>query len=428
MRRKPKIVQATAKALTDPRPQFVSLVESGANMTPFLAVKADKPPAGDATAAKAASHEVARIVFRAEKFADEGAVQAWLDDGGYEGYTITKAEGGFEVAGTYTGDDVREIAMDGMTIFVAPRPVEAAKETPPPAEAVASVITSVQPVAQKADSSTVLAQKFAGWCAMYAEREVKSFTDLIAFCNDGLPPGIYEVTEVLYAAVRRSALARDMAGIRAAATEYGDLVARMVELIPSPAEKADTETLRQVIKALAPDIAVAIPQEDRTMTTKAAAPEGTAGAQATTPADAPAHKGTTPPAATEERVQGEGNASNEGTANEGAAGQEGGAEGTAKAAETTLDAVLALVGKLTANVDALTTSVATMRAEAAASADTLAQRVSVIEDVRQTQKGADADETSAAKAGTSPTRDSEHVAALRTTNMLGMRALPRPAP
>jgi len=439
MQRKAKIVTATAKALTDPHPQFVSLVQTGANMTPFLAVKSAKT-----VAAKADSHDVAKIAFRSEKFADEAAVKAWLDDGGYEGYTIIKSDEGFTVAGTYDGDDLREVKMDGLSIFVAPRAAETTKTVESPVESAPSNIVSVQPVARKdAEPSPAGAEmrvKFDSWYAKYADQDIKTMDGLLAWCNDGLPPGLYEVTEVAYAAMRNCALDRDFAGMRAVGAEWGDLVARMAEMFPLPAQKSatDTDAMALVIKAFAPDLAPAPLQETTNMTTKAAASAaGADGAPAVKSDTAPAADATTPAAKAE---------GTEGT--EGAEGGEpqpgapsapvtdapappvengndtqpaGQGEGTGKAADPTMTDVFALVGKLTSTVDVLATTVATMRSEAAANEEKLAQRVSAIEEVRQTRKGADADEATGTAPGQKTTKDSDHIASLRTSGMLGLR-------
>src|SRR5258708_31131495 len=96
MERKPRSRTRTAVALTDPKPEFVSIVKAGANMTPFRAIKSDEPTTeiNMQLKSKSDTHDVASLAFKGDNFKDEAAVTAWLTAGGYEGVTVVKADDG----------------------------------------------------------------------------------------------------------------------------------------------------------------------------------------------------------------------------------------------------------------------------------------------------------------------------------------------
>lgn len=79
------------------------------------------------------------------------------------------------------------------------------------------------------------------------------------------------------------------------------------------------------------------------------------------------------------------------------------------------------IAQLTAAVGALTTMVESMKSNLTGEIGQVVERVAAIEDVRQTRKGADVDETSTAN---SKTTASDGIADMRTRSVLGMRRLP----
>lgn len=93
----------TLKALTDPQPEFVSLVFGGANKTPFRAMRADGTVVEEAEVQEQSlkTHAIAKVEFSGEKFADEKAVKEWLVSGGYDPKTpIIRTDDGFLVDST----------------------------------------------------------------------------------------------------------------------------------------------------------------------------------------------------------------------------------------------------------------------------------------------------------------------------------------
>lgn len=100
LQRKGRKHRHTLKALTDPQPEFVSLVFGGANKTPFRVMRADGTAVEEdvMTEARTKSRAIARVEFAANKFGDEAAVKTWLSSGGYDTDTpIQKTDDGFLV-------------------------------------------------------------------------------------------------------------------------------------------------------------------------------------------------------------------------------------------------------------------------------------------------------------------------------------------
>lgn len=135
MKRTPRKRTRSSTVLTNPDPKFVSLVRAGANLTPFMAVKAIKEAVEVAeedmnldTITKAADTDISKIIFPSDKFEDEQSVQTWLSEGNYDDYEIESEGDSFIVKGAEDLTDVTEIAAGDVRVFVGKRPVEAEKE------------------------------------------------------------------------------------------------------------------------------------------------------------------------------------------------------------------------------------------------------------------------------------------------------------
>lgn len=129
MNRNAKVQRKRVKALTDPQPQFVSLVTAGANMTPFTVVRSDGAE-GPATAAdvvataKGDTHQIAHLVFDKNTYGTVDAVKSWLADGGYEdGTEITETENTFEVG--EKSENTTSVEYEGVTIYLTELPDDA---------------------------------------------------------------------------------------------------------------------------------------------------------------------------------------------------------------------------------------------------------------------------------------------------------------
>lgn len=127
MKVKPISRSMKATALTNPNPSFVSQVKAGANGKAWRAVKMDaavpvddntpeedmklkpvKKSAGTTVVAAVApkGYGVMQFEFAKSAFADEAAVNAWMEAGGYSDYTVTSTKSGFQIE----NDDAKFIA------------------------------------------------------------------------------------------------------------------------------------------------------------------------------------------------------------------------------------------------------------------------------------------------------------------------------
>ena len=86
---KPKLVSKLVRLMTDPIPEFVSLVSNAANQTPFRVVKAEDVVLDGTETTRPECHHnnsqymVAKMEFNKERFTDSKAVKKYLDDLGY---------------------------------------------------------------------------------------------------------------------------------------------------------------------------------------------------------------------------------------------------------------------------------------------------------------------------------------------------------
>ena len=135
LKKKPKKVEQLVGLMRDPDPVFVSIVDHGANQTPFAVVKRDKQGAtmivnrrkGDAPVReqKGAAKNIAvrKLVFDTDVYPTTEAVAKYLTDNDWSGYAITKKGAFFEAAAKDTKDSafqsLREIdVVDGITALV----------------------------------------------------------------------------------------------------------------------------------------------------------------------------------------------------------------------------------------------------------------------------------------------------------------------
>jgi hypothetical protein len=265
MQRTPRTRTRKAVALTDPKPEFVSIVRAGANMTPFRAMKSDEPQTDIhmKLTRKSDTHDIARLVFRGDNFKDETAVQAWLDAGGYEGVTVVRAEDGDDVSFSVTAEGaptegLQDIDLaSGVTASVFVKPVAAAKaaETAaqtPSVDSQGSVITNegdpLQPVAKSEGALTTepleaLRVKFDTWDVEYSD-EI-TLGDALADGFDGVPPGFGEVMTAVYAATRNAVIVGKLDSIPAIFSDAAALVQKLAGIFP-----ADVPLSLEVLVAL----------------------------------------------------------------------------------------------------------------------------------------------------------------------------------
>lgn len=359
LKRNARVQRKRVKALTDPKPEFVSLVGAGANKTPFRALRADSVEQDieintEETATKSEAFGVARIEFSSDTFADEETVVNWLASGGYADAKVERTDTGFVVAGDAPeGAELIEVPGEGFVMYVS--------EVSPGA------------TSQKSDLPT--------------------------------GPQLLDMTFQLYSQIRDGLHAGDHVAAKAALTDFSGVLDAFLETVPGSEEP----TMKAFIDAVAPEV------EMTKETTEKAAPVDAevvvAGAEDTTAV-------TTEGAGGEEieavaKTEGEAAAEGEVVAEE-----ENSEEEVAVAAKTE-EEVADPIAALSALVGDLTKSVKELGETVSAKTDELAQRVAAVEDVRQTRKGADVDETTTSKSGERSVSD--EMAELRQRSMLGMR-------
>jgi hypothetical protein len=135
LKKKPKKIEQLVGLMRDPDPVFVSIVDHGANQTPFAVVKRDKQGVnmivnrrkGDAPTReqKGAAKNIAvrKLVFDTDLYPDAEAVTKYLTDNDWSGYAVTKKGAFYEAAAKDTKDtaflSLREIdVVEGITAHV----------------------------------------------------------------------------------------------------------------------------------------------------------------------------------------------------------------------------------------------------------------------------------------------------------------------
>ncbi len=293
MKRLPVTISTTAKALTEPQPEFVSMVVAGANQTGFRAVKQDVLPVSkedlavtDAiSAARAEGHEIARIVFKGDEFATKSKVTKWLTDGGYTEFEVAEKGDNFEVINDsveFEDGSVSKIKIDEddarLDVFVGKIKVEkeevdASEEKTEKAKDSGSVVKPVAVIkedadaegnkdeAQKADESTEtmaspeMKQKFDDFMAMFSEG--KTLTDVLRDSNDGFPAGMQEAALAMFTAMRNNIVAGDFGRVKGVAVEFGDLVFGLAKIF----EGSEQTDRQKMIDLFAPEIVLAAPAQ-----------------------------------------------------------------------------------------------------------------------------------------------------------------------
>jgi hypothetical protein len=415
----------TLKALTDPQPEFVSLVFGGANKTPFRAIRADGAAVSEGeeeVAARAGTHTIARVEFSGEKFADEAAVKAWLTAGGYDPeQSITKTDTGFMV------DSSSGLDKDTILGVVDLSDTQGIK---------------LFTIAIKADDGVLELQKSQELHPGATPEMVQRYCDVMSCCescgsdgttiaevigdrSDAVPPGLMDLHWALYEAIRNCLRNGDMAGAKAALTEFGNMMDALMRMFP---KETSTDAYKALIDAIAPEIEVE--KEDRMSTEPEKTTEETVETVKTDE---------TPEAVTEtveapeavEKTDETAETSEEVKAEETETVEAEKTDETVEAAETAekTDEVVEETAKsddpvavLTALVTELTNSMKSMQDNLTGEIGKVVERVAAVEETRQTRKGADVDETSTAS--TTPPDVSDQISDLRRRSMLGMR---RPA-
>ena len=409
MRQVTRKVRKVVQRLTDAQPSRVSLVGHGANQTPWNVVKSADPASQENTM----KTRIHRIDFAAAKFPDLAAAQAFMTDKGYEGAVVRAVEaGGFAVDGhkadVFQGTIEQIVRDEGVTMHVGTLTDEAEAAAVAEDEKVAKEAETVEATPEttvdgdtvftvKGDTALVLAEKWNGYCAEWSNET--TIAGVMAEGLDGLPPGIYEVNTAFYAALKNTLLAKNVDGVQKLCEEFGSLIVKMAKTF-SAATLPKEVVAKAVDKlfqdpAVEPSVPVVITAAQDEGTAPGSAPEGETAAKAgetpeATPgetASEPAAKETVEPAP--EPAQPE---ALEAVVTKAIAPF---AEMVAKSLASMADAVTGLATSAKETATKTEAAIAGVTEEVTKAA----VRVSALEDVRQSRKGADANHTAA---GTQP--------------------------
>lgn len=259
MKRISSIVTHVVERMTDPKPTFVSLVEHGANQTPFKVVK---------TNITSMTPETQRFVFKKDKFATEEAVKGYLAAKGFADATIQTVDETFVCIHRDEGDftEVKEIQCeDGVSQFVgvlkeAPaqkserQRSEPTTPTAPAPEAPAAKSEETPPVQPVATLKTAggeeMVKKFDSWVAYYGgqitlEDALKKATE----ADGNVPIGYNELRNVFDDVIRNNLKSDNLGNLEAVALEFVAGVKKLHGLFAvAKAHKSDAQEM--VSKAL----------------------------------------------------------------------------------------------------------------------------------------------------------------------------------
>jgi hypothetical protein len=123
-----KPISSTVKAtrLSDPQPEFVSMVYAAASQTPFRRIKSHEEDStmSKITALKQEGYEVSQVRFPAAAYT-EASVKTWMDANGYDEFTLKSEGEGDDAILTVSSEDAFVIgsaqridAADGMMFIV----------------------------------------------------------------------------------------------------------------------------------------------------------------------------------------------------------------------------------------------------------------------------------------------------------------------
>ncbi len=262
----------TVRVLTDADPRRVSLVENGANQTPFREIKTAVKDNGDITSiekenmmptevATKSGAELVKVTFSKAKFASTDDVKKWLSEKGYaEPTSIEDSEAEFTVVSpefaTAKQEDMRVVeAEDGVSYVIAKGDgadasvsTKAADEGAADGGVAADEDVDDEPVDDDEDDSegdvsdeVVKAAKEAlesdkkessekvnAMRVYYSEKQ--SMKDVLKEGDDGMPIGISDLYGLFSKALENAARSGDTAAVKAVSAEFGTMFTEMMDM------------------------------------------------------------------------------------------------------------------------------------------------------------------------------------------------------
>lgn len=421
MKRKITHIEKLANQMYDPKPELVSLVRHGANQTPFKVFKAEQAAQrgrieGEFDMKKA---EIAKAQFNIAQFADETAVKTFMEGHGFTDCTVLKTETGFEVPGAeadvFDGAELKTVQIaDGAVFFLGKL-----KDGATGLEAAAEKTIAKAAYDFKGLNGTEIVKKYDYYLS--AMSNGKTMAEVLADGQDGLVPGMWELNDAFYAALRNLVLAGEVAQVKTLCAEFGEMITAIATMMQNATADVQQKALNRPETA---DLQIEAKAETQTTETADAAQteqkaEGTEAGGEPAAADAPAaDPAPAEQAAAEEAAPGAEAAAAEQPAGEAAAAEktekQEGAAGEPSLAETIAAAVAAALAPAVKSITELGETVREMKS---AQADTAA-RVDGLSEARQTRKSADADGV-APKAPATTTSANAKVAKKLARNALG---------
>lgn len=247
----------TVRELREADPRRVSIVENGANQTPFRQVKSatgneavtDKETDMAKSKAKKSGAELVRVTFSKEQFKTEDAVKAWMTGKGYKESTITEedkdyvvtspefdasktaelkvieAEAGVQYA-LLKADDTVSKAAEGEEEVVDDEP-ELDEEGDEDGDAEGEALKA----AKKAEFDGLtkeLTEKVNSMRVYYSDAE--KMKDVLKEADDGMPIGIGELYGLFTKALENAASRGDEAGVKAVSAEFGTMFTDLMKV------------------------------------------------------------------------------------------------------------------------------------------------------------------------------------------------------
>lgn len=273
MIKKPQVLKKTVRLLTDPVPEYVSLVRHGANQTPLRVVKRDGVIPSKITVAdleefqhlveKASinfedienmltpSTDIQKMVFSNDVFPSEKDVIDYMRDKGYEGFNVSKENDSYIINAldteAFQEDSVKTIETDDGVIMYLGIIKDEDSEDLETSEDDDNILTSEKQDSGMAQEDKKVRKRKSSNCKLsvgdMTSYEVSTKYDYYAAAMsrgmsleevmqagaDGLPPAYYEMTQALAIAVRNNIIDQDMEGVRSVATEFGDMIVSVSE-------------------------------------------------------------------------------------------------------------------------------------------------------------------------------------------------------
>ena len=296
MKRKVKQVTRLASQLTDPQPEFVSLVGHGANQTPFRTVKAAHIIAAiheqeDETMTKAkekkaaaadvsAEADIQRATFDTAQFDSADKVSQFLEAKGYTNFTVTEAKGGgFEVIAKAEGDFEGELkalkVAKGVTFYVGKlaegaAPLEVTEKAAETKAAAAEAAPARLFKAMDMDSGEIVKKYCDYYCGpTYTPPQGMTLAQVLTEqYENGCFPAYWNLAEAFQTALFNLVKAGETAKIKTLTAEFGDMITAILAALS--AAGVDVTAKAAFLK-----------EKDTAMTKETKAAEKPAGAAAT---------------------------------------------------------------------------------------------------------------------------------------------------